>query len=89
MHVCQQSKLSSSVNCPVCGQGFLIFTEPDMHASQAVSRRIVIHALRSHHIANSTSSSAHPGSTFNIPTWSGAQPFFASAVLSNLLDKSL
>jgi hypothetical protein len=89
MHECQQSKLSSSVNCPVCGQGFLIFTEPSMPASQVVSRRIVIHALRSHHVAHSTSPSAHPGSTFHIPSWSGAQPFFASAVLSNLLDTSL
>jgi hypothetical protein len=89
MHVCQQSKLSSSVNCPVCGQGFLIFTESGMNASQVVGRRIVIHALRSHHVAQCTSSSAHPGSTFHIPGWSGAQPFFASAVLSNLLDSSL
>jgi hypothetical protein len=89
MHECQQSKLSSSVNCPVCGQGFLIFTEPGMNASQVVSRRIVIHALRSHHVAHPPSSNAHPGSTFHIPSWSGAQPFFASAVLSNLLDNSL
>jgi hypothetical protein len=89
MHICQPSRLSSSVSCPVCGQGFLIFTEQGMHASQMVSRRIVIHALRSHHVAHSTSSSAHPGNTFHIPSWSGAQPFFASAVLSNLLDNSL
>jgi len=89
MHVCQESKLSASVRCPVCGQGFLIFTELGMHASQVVSRRIVLHALRSHHVTRSDSSSPHPGSTFHIPSWFGAQPFFASAVLSNLLDNSL
>ena len=60
-----------------------------MCASQMASRRIVIHVLRSHHVAHSTSPSAHPGNTFHIPSWSGAQPFFASSVLSNLLDNSL
>ncbi len=54
-----------------------------------MNRRIIQHALRSHHAAHSTSSSAHPSNTFHIPCWSGAQPFFASATLSNLLDTAL
>jgi hypothetical protein len=60
-----------------------------MNASEVVRRRIVIHTLRSHHVTHSTASSAHPGSSFHIPSWSGARTFFASAVLSNLLDNSL
>jgi len=88
MHVCQPSKLSSNVNCPVCGQGFLIYAENGIHAGHPLNRRIIQHALRSHH-AHSTSSSAHPSSTFHIPSWSGAQPFLASATLSDLLDTAL
>jgi len=89
MHSCQQSKLSASVRCPVCGQGFLIYAESGMQASHNISRRLIQHALRTHHAVQNTSSSAHPGSTFHIPGWSGAQPFLASASLSNLLDNAL
>ncbi len=32
MHICQPSKLSSNVNCPVCGQGFLIYAENGLQA---------------------------------------------------------
>jgi hypothetical protein len=53
------------------------------------SRRIVQHVLRTHHTLHSTSSSAHPASTFDIPSWSGAHRFSASASLNNLLDSAL
>ena len=89
MHVCQQSKLSSSVRCPVCGQGFLIYAEPSVQVGHNINRRLIQHVLRSHHVARTASSSAHPGSTFHIPSWSGAQPLLASATLSNLLDNAL
>ena len=89
MHVCQPSKLSSNVSCPVCGQGFLIYAENGLHAGHPMNRRIIQHALRSHHASRSTSSSAHPTNTFHIPSWSGAQPFLASAALSDLLDNAL
>jgi hypothetical protein len=89
MHLCQPSKLSANVRCPVCGQGFLIYAENGMHDGHDINRRIIQHALRAHHTAHSTSSSAHPRSTFHIPNGSGFQHFLASASLSNLLDNAI
>jgi hypothetical protein len=89
MHVCQEAKLSSKVRCPICGQDFLIYAESGVSAVDTMSRRIIEHTLRNHHTPHSSSVSAHPGSTFHIPNWSGTQPFLASATLSDLLDSSL
>jgi hypothetical protein len=89
MHVCQQMKLSSKVRCPLCGQNFLIYAEGGAPPVDTMSRRVIEHALRTHHTPRSTSASAHPGSTFHIRNWSGAQPFVASATLSDLLDNAL
>jgi hypothetical protein len=89
MHVCQQAKLSSKVRCPICGQDFLIYAEGGSSAVDPMSRRVIEHALRTHHAPHSPSASVHPNSTFNIRNWSGAQPFLASAALSDLLDNSL
>jgi hypothetical protein len=89
MHVCQESKLSSAVRCPVCGQSFLIYSDHGMQVEQDACRRIIRHALRTHHTTRSTSSDVHPTSPFNIPSWSGARPFSASAALGNLLDNSI
>jgi len=89
MLTCQQSKLSTSVRCSICGQGFLIYAEPGMRTSHHMTRRIIQHTLRAHHTHRSNSASAHPCSTFTIPTWSGAQPLLASASLSNLLDTAI
>jgi hypothetical protein len=86
MHVCQEAKLSSKVRCPICGQDFLIYAESGLSAGDTMSRRVVEHALRTHHTPRSTSPSAHPGSTFHIRNWSGAQPFLASPALSDILD---
>jgi hypothetical protein len=54
-----------------------------------MSLRVIEHALRGHHTPHATSPSAHPESTFHIPNWTGAQPFLASAALSDLLDGGL
>jgi hypothetical protein len=89
MHVCQPAKLSSKVRCPLCGQAFLIYAESGISAVDTMSLRVIEHALRGHHTLGTTSPGAHPGSTFHIPNWSGAQPFLASAALSDLLDGSL
>ncbi|MEI9981727.1 MAG: hypothetical protein WDN23_22565 [Edaphobacter sp.] len=88
MHLSQQSKLSSIVRCPVCGQGFLIFSGDGVQAAHDVNRRLIQHALRAHH-STRTGAKAHPASTFHIPSWSGAQSFLASASLSNLLDNAI
>ncbi len=89
MHVCQPARLSSKVRCPICGQDFLIYAESGISSVDTMSRRVIEHALRTHHTPRSMSASAHPGFTFHIPNWSGAQPFLASATLSDLLDGSL
>ena len=89
MHVCQESKLSSAVSCPVCGQNFLIYSERGLHVEQDACRRIIRHALRSHHTTHSHSSTTHPTIPFNIPSWSGARPFSASPTLGKLLENSL
>jgi len=89
MHVCQQMKLSSKVRCPLCGQNFLIYAEGGASAVDTMSRRVIEHALRTHHTPRSTSASAHPGATFHIRNWSGAPPFVASATLSDILDSAL
>jgi len=89
MHVCQPAKLSSKVRCPLCGQAFLIYAENGISAVDIMSRRVIEHALRTHHTPRETSPSAHPESTFHIPNWTGAQPFLASAALSDLLDGAL
>lgn len=89
MNSCWPSKLSSSVRCPVCGQGFLIYAEHGVLISNKVNHRLILHVLRTHHSAHSNSPSAHPESTFHIPNWSGSQPLLASATLSNLLDNAL
>ena len=89
MHVCQPAKLSLKVRCPICGQDFLIYAENGVSAVDTMSRRVIEHALRTHHTPRATSASAHPDSTFHIRNWSGAQPFLASAALSDLLDNSL
>ena len=88
MHVCQESKLSSAVRCPVCGQSFLIYSGQGMLLAQDTSSRIIRHAPRIHH-TSSNSPNAHPASPFNIPSWSGARPFSASATLGSLLDNAL
>jgi hypothetical protein len=88
MHVCRPAKLSSKVSCPLCGQAFLIYAESGISAVDTMSLRVIEHALRGHHILGATSPRAHPESTFHIPNWSGAQPFLASAALSDLLDGS-
>jgi hypothetical protein len=88
MHSCQPSKLSATVRCSICGQGFLIYAEHGMEAGHNIHRRMIQHVLRTHH-AQSADRSAHPESTFHIPNWSGSQPFLASATLSNLLDSAL
>ncbi|MCU1252983.1 MAG: hypothetical protein JWQ49_6012 [Edaphobacter sp.] len=89
MLVCQPAKLSSKVRCPICGQDFLIYAENGVPAADTMSRRVIEHALRTHHTPHSTARSAHPGSTFHIPNWSGTQPFLASAAISDLLDGAI
>jgi phosphoribosyl-dephospho-CoA transferase len=85
MHLSRRSKLSSTVRCPLCGQGFLIFAHSDAHSVDTLSLRVIEHALRSHHTRRDKDN-VHPERTFRIPSWSGAHPYLASASLNVLLD---
>ncbi len=78
------SKLSSKITCPLCGQAFRIYAEPGVSGIDTMSRRVIEHALRTHHTRRATTSSAHPGSTFRIRNLSGAEPFLASVSLSGI-----
>jgi hypothetical protein len=89
MHVCQPLKVSSKVRCPICGQDFLIYAKSGLSADDMMSRRVIEYTLRTHHTPRLTSASAHPGSTFHIRNWSGAQPFLASPAQGNLVDNVL
>ncbi|HXC96879.1 MAG TPA: hypothetical protein VNU92_14350 [Edaphobacter sp.] len=89
MLVCQESKLASAVSCPVCGQNFLIYSELGVQVEQDACRRVIQHALRTHHANQPTRHDAHPAAPFNIPSWSGDNRFSASPSLGKLLDNSL
>jgi hypothetical protein len=88
MHLSQQSKVSSTVRCPLCGQDFLIFSDGSDQAESMMNRRIIEHALRTHHTSTGRAN-VHPQGSFHIPSWSGTRPFLASATLSNLLDSAV
>lgn len=78
------TKLSSKITCPLCGQAFRIYAEPGVSAIDTVSRRVIEHALRTHHTRHATTSSAHPGSAFRIRNLCGAEAFLASVSLSGV-----
>ena len=84
-----QSRLSSDVRCPICGQGFLIFAELANHARQIDSRRMIQQALINQHSQPRVAATPHPDRTFNIPGDSEAASFSASSSLSDLLDGAL
>jgi hypothetical protein len=88
MHMSRQSRLSSTVRCPICGQAFLIFAESGPRSVDTMSLPVIEHALRTHH-SRRRETNVHPERTFNIPSWTGAQPYVASASLNNLLDSAI
>ncbi|HEY6413789.1 MAG TPA: hypothetical protein VIX42_08880 [Edaphobacter sp.] len=78
--LCKLSDNFPDVQCPVCGQGFLLYWERSSRAQQDDTRHSIHQALREHH-ADSTATEAHPEAAFNIPSWSGSPRFSAAALL--------
>lgn len=78
--LCKPSDNSPDVQCPVCGQGFLLYWERSSRDQQEDTRQSIQQALRDHH-ADNTATEAHPGPAFNIPSWSGSPRFSAAALL--------
>lgn len=77
---CKPSDTSPDVQCPVCGQGFLLYWERSCRIQQEDTRHSIQQALRDHHL-QATDTAAHPETAFNIPKWSGSPQFSAAALL--------
>lgn len=78
--LCKLSDNSPDVQCPVCGQGFLLYWERSSRTQQEATRHSIQQTLRDHH-ADNTTAEAHPEAAFNIPNWSGSPKFSAAALL--------
>lgn len=78
--LCKLSDSIPDVQCPVCGQGFVLYWERSSRAQQEDARHSIQQALRDQH-ANNTAPEPHPEDAFNIPSWSGSPKFSAAALL--------
>ena len=78
--LCKLSDSSHDVQCPICGQGFLLYWERSSRPQQEATRHSIQQALRDHHI-DTIANEAHPDDAFNIPSWSGSPQFSAAALL--------
>jgi len=77
--LCKPSQDRCDVECPVCGQGFVLYWERSSVAQQEGARPEIQQALREHHAAGR--GPAHPDTPFNIPSWAGLPQFSAAALL--------
>ena len=69
--LCKSTSHSPDLCCPVCGQGFVLFSERQSKPERADALREVTRALRSHHIQLS-GTGAHPQRGFAVPHSSGS-----------------
>jgi hypothetical protein len=67
------------MQCPVCGQGFLLYWERTAQDLRESAKPDIEQTLRDHHIGGTMT--AHPESPFNIPSWTGQPQFSAAALL--------
>lgn len=77
--LCKPTNASPDIKCPVCGQGFLLYWERSSRDQQDDTLPNILQVLREHH--NRLDFTTHPGSPFNIPSWSGLPQFSAAALL--------
>lgn len=81
--LCKSTSHSSpDLCCPVCGQGFVLFSERQSKADRAEALREVTKILRSHHVEEA-GADAHPQRGFVVPQWSGEAAFSGAAILGN------
>ena len=78
--LCKPSDSIPDVQCPVCGQGFLLYWERSSRVQQEDARHSIQQALRDQHL-EAGATDAHPEAAFNIPNWSGSPKFSAAALL--------
>jgi len=70
------------MNCPVCGQGFVLFSERQSKPERAYALREVTRVLRSHHL-QLPGPAAHPQRGFVVPHSSGSVDSSSAAILGN------
>lgn len=70
---CIATETSFDVQCPVCGRGFLLLTEPTLSLQRGSMRRIAQRALAAQHQgnANTEGRSVHSDEVFDLPGWDG------------------
>jgi hypothetical protein len=71
------------IQCSVCGQGFRLYWERTAEAERDTMRPMLLDELRKQHRGD-TSTAVHPGSPFNLPSWSGSAQFSGAALLGGL-----
>ncbi len=68
---CLPTETSYDVQCPVCGRGFLLLTEPTLAIGRSVQRRAARSALAAQHQHRTAWSNVHPHEVFDLPGWDG------------------
>ncbi len=68
---CLPTETSYDVQCPICGRGFLLLTEPTLHIGTGSQRNAARKALIAQHKTCTRWGSAHPDEVFDLPGWDG------------------
>ncbi len=73
MHIpCIATETAFDVQCPVCGRGFLLLTEPTLSLQRGSMRRHARQALAAQHdLPLAASGNAHSDEVFDLPGWDG------------------
>ncbi|SDF89634.1 hypothetical protein [Terriglobus roseus] len=73
MHIpCIATETAFDVQCPVCGRGFLLLTEPTLSLQRGSMRRHARRALAAQHDQPLASSgNVHSDEVFDLPGWDG------------------
>lgn len=80
--LCKSTSQSPDLCCPVCGQGFVLFSDRQSKSERAYARREVTRALRGHHL-QLPGPGAHPQRGFLVPHSSGSIASSGAAMLGN------
>ena len=70
---CIATETSFDVQCPVCGRGFLLLTEPTLSLQKGSMRRVARRALAAQHdgVVRPVSGNVHSDEVFDLPGWDG------------------
>lgn|GEM_PF-4159292 len=68
---CLATETAFEVQCPVCGRGFMLLTEPRQCVHTSSIRRAVRHRLAMQHETALQCENAHPRKYFELQGWDG------------------